>query len=128
MSEHSMTDIRTGDTVLHQPTGETWVVAWCAGEELAPCGWPLCYAKREHCSLLKKASDEDHRNMVLRVGNCSDSRARKVRALYPEFFDGPLVPPPVCQPANSGPGEQPAPAGAPAGLREAKQTEAQADE
>ena len=41
MSER--TDIRPNDTILHKPTGETWVVCGVDREKgkLIPCGYPF---------------------------------------------------------------------------------------
>ena len=49
--------IRPNDTVLHRPTGETWVVAGVSLStgELVPSGYPFpSVAKIEDCDLLEK--------------------------------------------------------------------------
>ncbi len=53
-----MRDIDTGDTVLHQPTGETWTVACVEGGRLSWCGWPEGTADLADCELTAKATPE----------------------------------------------------------------------
>lgn len=43
--------MRTGDHVLHKPSGETWVVAFVDGDDLAWCGWPNGLARTSDCEL-----------------------------------------------------------------------------
>lgn len=50
--------IDTGDTVLHGPTGERWVVACVQGDRLSWCGWPEGTANLADCVLVEKASPE----------------------------------------------------------------------
>ena len=50
--------IDTGDSVLHGPTGETWVVAYVDGNRLAWCGWPPGEAMLSDCKLVRKATPE----------------------------------------------------------------------
>lgn len=51
----------TGDHVRHNPTGETWVVAYHDPEsdELEPCGWPKSWGKGADCSLIKAAAPHE---------------------------------------------------------------------
>lgn len=56
--------IRSGDTVLHKSSGETWLVACCDGRELIACGWPMTFAKPSDCELLTACTDEKHREML----------------------------------------------------------------
>lgn len=61
-----MTDaIDTGDHVLHGPTGETWIVARVAGEELTWCGWPEGWAKLADCTLVRKASPIERAGLLV---------------------------------------------------------------
>ena len=59
-----MTDmaIRTGDTVYHHPSKETWIVAYADYErgELAWVGWPPGHAELSDCRLVKSCSDDEH--------------------------------------------------------------------
>lgn len=52
--------IKTGDTVIHRPTGETWVVAVVREDEdrLSWCGWPEGMANLSDCDLVESCSDE----------------------------------------------------------------------
>ena len=62
-----MTDqIGTGDTVLHTPTGEEWLVARVDGAKLAWMGWPPGWSDRADCTLVRKATSEE-REKVLRM-------------------------------------------------------------
>lgn len=56
--------IRSGDTVLHKPSGETWAVAFTEGSELSPCGWPPTRAKIIDCELVHSCTDAEHREML----------------------------------------------------------------
>ena len=50
------TEIRPNDTVLHKPTGETWVVCGVNHDlkTLIPCGYPFpSIGKIEDCELLQ---------------------------------------------------------------------------
>ena len=51
-------EIDTGDTVLHKPTGEEWLVAGVKGDRLMWCGWPEGWAKLAECELVEKATPE----------------------------------------------------------------------
>jgi len=51
--------VKTGDTVKHKPTGETWTVAFVEGAELSWCGWPFGYARIADCDLISECSDEE---------------------------------------------------------------------
>lgn len=58
--------MRTGDVILHRPTGETWVVAYVdeARGEVTPCGWPFCWARLEDCDMKERASDEESEKLL----------------------------------------------------------------
>lgn len=47
--------IKACDFVLHEPTGEEWVVCGVnhARKELIPCGYPFCIAKMTDCTLIE---------------------------------------------------------------------------
>jgi len=55
------TAIKTGDTVRHIPSGETWVVAYVRPEtnDLAWLGWPEGLARLSDCELVKSCSEEE---------------------------------------------------------------------
>lgn len=75
---------RCGDHVLHRPSGEKWLVAWCEGDDLAWCGWPNGIARTSDCEIVHRADDTEHRKMAAEVAACGDSRASRVRRLYAE--------------------------------------------
>lgn len=50
-----LSQIDTGDSVKHAPTGETWLVAYVDGDRLAWCGWPPGEARLSDCTLVQKA-------------------------------------------------------------------------
>lgn len=58
--------IKTGDTVKHLPTGETWVVTSMRedGVELAAFGWPETIAYTSDCKLVESCTDEDRVSML----------------------------------------------------------------
>ncbi|MCJ2086943.1 hypothetical protein MKK88_13225 [Methylobacterium sp. E-005] len=58
---------RTGDSILHKPTGETWVCAWADPETgyLSWLGWPPDgQALIADCELVAAASDKTHREWL----------------------------------------------------------------
>lgn len=56
--------MRTGDHVLHRPSGETWVVAYVRGDDIASCGWPIHLARTSDCELVKAATDDEHSKLL----------------------------------------------------------------
>jgi hypothetical protein len=75
------TEIDTGDTVFHEPTGELWAVACVIGDRLSWCGWPEGTATLAECHLVKKATAE-RRDVVLgdlAAVQGGDHRARYAR-------------------------------------------------
>lgn len=81
MGEHR---IRCGDHVHHGPSDETWVVAWADYDrnDLAWCGWPNGMARLSDCTLVRAATDEEHRDRLICVLDCGDSRSQAARLLY----------------------------------------------
>ena len=75
MSVHK---IRTGDAVVHGPTGETWVVAYADHErgELAWLGWPPGYAELSDCELEESCSDEEHKAVLVRLSEMRGDERR----------------------------------------------------
>ena len=59
--------IRTGDTVLHTPSGEEWLVAYVQGDHLAWCGWPEGEAQLADCVLLEACTDDRHWKLVREI-------------------------------------------------------------
>ena len=76
--------IDVGDHVLHQPTGEEWIVAGVDGGHLYWCGYPFGgNADLSDCTLIEKA-DEEYRNDLLRElakhsSDITPARLAKVR-------------------------------------------------
>ena len=52
--------MRCGDTVLHKPSGEEWLVAYVDGDDLAWCGWPDGVARKSDCELVRSCTDAEH--------------------------------------------------------------------
>lgn len=73
---------RCGDTVFHRPSGETWEVAYCDGNDLAWCGWPNGLARTEHCQLVKACSDEEHAQAVERWRQSLNGGSRRAHVLH----------------------------------------------
>lgn len=78
---------RAGDHVFHRPTGETWVVAYCEGDDLAWCGWPDGLARTSDCEIVKRCSDEEHvawlRQIADGAGGHRQTRAEAALAAMP---------------------------------------------
>lgn len=76
--------MRSGDTVLHRPSGEKWSVAFVDGDKLVPRGWPLSYAKVSDCDLVRSCDDDTHetvlRDMAV-MSDQSDPRCRYARRM-----------------------------------------------
>ena len=68
------TDIDTADSVLHGPTGETWLVAYVEGDRLAWCGWPEGEANLADCTLTKKATPEQRNKLLSEMAGCTNDR------------------------------------------------------
>jgi hypothetical protein len=74
--------IDTADVVLHEPSGEKWLVAYVRGERLAWCGWPEGEAKLSDCALVEKAPPEAREKLLHELASISGSDSRKVMAQY----------------------------------------------
>lgn len=75
--------MRTGDHVFHQPSEETWVVAWADHDAgyMAPCGWPECRARISDCTIVKRATDEESEELIARLSESGRRDAHKAAAL-----------------------------------------------
>ncbi len=75
--------IDTGDTVLHRPTGEQWLVAGVEGDRLSWLGCPEGTASQVDCDLIRKASPEDRmmwlRDLAKPAREGGDHRVRMAR-------------------------------------------------
>lgn len=73
---------RTGDTILHKPSGETWTVAWGDDREVICCGWPESFADASDCEMLQTATDEEHWTLVRRIAEPNSSSPRTSRCWH----------------------------------------------
>ena len=66
MTHDAPPPVRTGDVVRHEPSGETWLVAWAdvATGELAPCGWPASIARLGDCRLERRGTEAERRELM----------------------------------------------------------------
>lgn len=76
-----MSDIDTGDVVLHAPTQEQWTVAFVHGDRLSWCGWPEGTVPVSECSLVERASPETRRSLLLQLASMRGYDSRKQHAL-----------------------------------------------
>jgi hypothetical protein len=81
---------RAGDTVLHHPSEEEWILA-CDEENgrVSPCGWPETLAEAKDCELIAAAT-EPERLAMLRTWEQlpgSDYRIRAARRQLPSEND-----------------------------------------
>jgi len=62
---------RTGDTVTHLPSGESWLVAAVdpTGRDLVCAGWPESMAKISECEVTYRCSDEEHGKLVRHIAS-----------------------------------------------------------
>lgn len=73
--------IDTGDAILHSPSGETWLVAYCDHGYVCCCGWPESLAKVEDCELKRKATPEQRISLLKQMAESNrDSRGSYARA------------------------------------------------
>ena len=72
--------IRTGDTVFHRPSKETWVVAYATDKHVCPCGWPETLADIGDCELLRSCSDEHNEDMLRILATKRDGDTRQACA------------------------------------------------
>ena len=63
--------IKAGDSVLHKPSGETWLVASISPDEndLTASGWPETEAPVSDCELKRRATPEEHLKHLVEVAN-----------------------------------------------------------
>ena len=82
--EAAMEHIKTGDTVLHKPTGEEWVVAFAKYEtgRLSPCGWPEDLAYIRDCELVESCTEEERMDLLLRLSRMSGGDSRRSYAQH----------------------------------------------
>ncbi len=83
--------IDTGDHVLHQPTGETWLVAYVEGDRLAWCGWPPGLAALSDCTLVMKAGTGERDALLCEMAEMndgSDARCRYARRRLAQLVAG----------------------------------------
>lgn len=73
--------INCGDSVLHRPTGERWIVAAAdmANDDLMWCGWPEGMARVSDCEVVRRASPEERRKLHSEL---SGSRRRMADRVY----------------------------------------------
>ncbi len=69
--------MKTGDSVKHGPTGETWLVAYVEGDYLAWCGWPEGEAKVADCTLVRECSEEESIEILRDMANISGPSRRQ---------------------------------------------------
>lgn len=75
-------EIDTGDHVWHQPTRETWLVAYARDGLVFWCGWPYGCADAIHCRLVYKATPVERHKLLLEMAamnDQSDGRCRHAR-------------------------------------------------
>ena len=70
------TRIRTGDTVIHGPSGETWIVAYADYRRgiLAWVGWPPGHAQLSDCKRVKACTDEENQKELVTLSEMRGHR------------------------------------------------------
>lgn len=78
---------RAGDTVFHEPSGETWTVSAVRDDSLIPAGWPESMAQFSDCEMMEECDDLTHMKTLLRV--LSDTKGKSLRHLWAQtnFID-----------------------------------------
>jgi hypothetical protein len=75
-----MAKVDTGDTVFHEPTGVFWEVAFCEGDRIVLCGWPLATARHDDCTLILKAPAPKRLAVLHDLARLQDRRGEYARA------------------------------------------------
>ena len=76
---------RTGDSILHKPSGETWVCAWADPETgyLSWLGWPPNgEALIADCELVRAVDDAEHRAVLRHLKGSARRDAGRALRLY----------------------------------------------
>lgn len=71
------TKIKTGDTVLHRPSGEHWLVAGVDGDRLMWCGWPEGSANLSDCELINSCDAASELSMLHELADMSSPDMRR---------------------------------------------------
>jgi hypothetical protein len=63
--------MRTGDHVLHKPTGEKWLVRYVRPDEdrMSWCGWPPGEARISDCDLVYSCTDAEHEKLLAELSS-----------------------------------------------------------
>lgn len=56
--------MKTGDHVIHKPSGEKWVVAYVRGDDIAWCGWPSGLARASDCEVVKVCTHAESKDLL----------------------------------------------------------------
>ena len=75
---------RTGDSILHKPSGEAWVCAWAdpGTGYLSWLGWPPGEAEISDFDLVKAVSDAEHVQWLRDLKNSKRSDVLRALRLY----------------------------------------------
>ena len=73
--------MRAGDTVRHEPSGETWSVAAVLPDgTFYAAGWPCTMARQSDATIVERASDEEHEATLLTWASMTDGDPRSSAA------------------------------------------------
>jgi len=61
-----MTQFKPCDRVIHNPTGEEWMLTSVYGSYVVPVGWPESHALASDCTLICGCTTSDERNACTR--------------------------------------------------------------
>jgi len=89
--DRNTVEIKTGDTVFHRRSGETWLVAYAQNGYVCACGWPETLAYESDCELIESATEEKRLNLLHELAEKQghDSRrsyARRILGLTAALF------------------------------------------
>lgn len=85
---------RTGDSILHKPTGETWICAWADPDTgyLSWLGWPPNgQALITDCKLVRAATDEEHRKALRDLKGSARRDVGRAQRLYGDPDEAPAL-------------------------------------
>ena len=76
--------IQIGDTVLHKPSGQEWLVAFADYDQnlMSAWGWPESIEPLDNVELIRKADPKSYRDWLPKLLDSEGFRYRRARRLY----------------------------------------------
>jgi hypothetical protein len=93
-----------GDTVLHKPSGEQWLVAYVRDGRLAACGWPDEIVPASDCALISRMPLGKKLSLLRLMATSTGHRAEYARSLlHAACLSTEIAASPIPKDTNGGP-------------------------